>query len=170
MSLLQYFKKRKKHAETILDPSSMAQHPIELFSLLDHNLMDSLNPTTYAGLALLVVDDSAEQLDVIHDFLTQYGADVDIALTGERALQFYLEAPEKYDIILIDLHLPSMSGEDTAQQIRSSNCPGAKNLPIVAVTGNFSKYNYNETVFTYTLQKPFSMNQLAHFLSSIRSL
>jgi len=76
---------------------------------------------------VLVVDDEKLIVKGIRFSLEQDGMEVDAAYDGEEAL---LMAKEKeYDIILLDIMLPKLSGFEVCQQIRSFS-----NVPIIMLT------------------------------------
>lgn len=79
------------------------------------------------GKQVLVVDDEKLIVKGIRFSLEQDGMDVDCAYDGEEALQ--LAKDKKYDMILLDVMLPKMTGFEVCQQIREFS-----NVPIVMLT------------------------------------
>jgi CheY-like chemotaxis protein len=63
----------------------------------------------------LVVDDIAENREVLSLMLTLIGCDVTVAENGEEALDLIRAAQP--DIVFLDMRLPGMSGFDTALRI-----------------------------------------------------
>jgi len=80
---------------------------------------------------LLIVDDSADALEMWGFFFRSSAFDVDTASTGAAALA----AADRRtpDVILLDLQLPDMSGLDVAKRLKDS--PKTMNVPLIAVTG-----------------------------------
>lgn len=76
---------------------------------------------------VLVVDDEKLIVKGIRFALEQDGYEVTCAYDGEEALQFAKET--EFDIILLDLMLPKISGLDVCQQIREFS-----NVPIIMLT------------------------------------
>ena len=76
---------------------------------------------------VLVVDDEKLIVKGIRFSLEQDGMEVDCAYDGEEALRLAQE--NAYDIILLDVMLPKMTGFEVCQQIR-----GFSNVPIVMLT------------------------------------
>lgn len=76
---------------------------------------------------VLVVDDEKLIVKGIRFSLEQDGMDVDSAYDGEEALE--LARTNKYDIILLDIMLPEMTGYEVCQNIR-----GFSDVPIIMLT------------------------------------
>jgi DNA-binding response OmpR family regulator len=76
---------------------------------------------------VLVVDDEKLIVKGIRFSLEQDGMSVDCAYDGEEALE--LAKQNDYDMILLDVMLPKMSGFEVCQQIREFS-----NVPIVMLT------------------------------------
>lgn len=83
---------------------------------------------------LLVEDIAANQL-VTATQLRREGHLVDIASSGPEAISAAASRP--YDLILMDIFMPGMSGLETTQRIRALGGPAA-DLPIVALTAKVS--------------------------------
>lgn len=79
------------------------------------------------GKKVLVVDDEKLIVKGIRFSLEQDGMEVDCAYDGEEALE--LAKSNRYDLILLDVMLPKMTGFEVCQQIREFS-----NVPIVMLT------------------------------------
>jgi len=79
------------------------------------------------GKKVLVVDDEKLIVKGIRFSLEQDGMEVDCAYDGEEALEKVQN--QKYDIILLDIMLPKLSGLEVCQQIREFS-----DVPIVMLT------------------------------------
>ncbi len=77
---------------------------------------------------ILVVEDEVKVANFLKKGLEQSGFEVDLALDGEEGLAMFRGA--EYDLVLLDLMLPKISGWDLIPQIRKSK-PA---LPIIALT------------------------------------
>lgn len=78
---------------------------------------------------ILVVDDEADTVDLIRLTLETAGYEVQQALDGAAALQMLQTAD--YDVLLLDIMMPDMSGFDVLQQLRGS---GDNVPPVVFLT------------------------------------
>ena len=76
---------------------------------------------------VLVVDDEKLIVKGIRFSLEQDGMEVDCAYDGEEALQ--KAKGKEYDIILLDVMLPKLTGFEVCQQIREFS-----NVPVVMLT------------------------------------
>ena len=83
---------------------------------------------------LLVEDNEVNQL-VTRELLTQRGAEVDVAEDGAEALARLRE--QRYDVVLMDCHMPVMDGFDCTRAVRDP-AGGALDpgVPILALTAN----------------------------------
>jgi len=88
------------------------------------------------GKRVLVVDDVEINREILLMLLEETGAIIDGAEHGAEAIKLFTE--RKYDLILIDLHMPVMDGFTAAKIIRDSAQPWAKTIPIIAVSAESS--------------------------------
>lgn len=76
---------------------------------------------------ILVVDDERKIRDLVRSYLEREGYSVLVADTGQRALETALRVPP--DLVILDLMLPDLSGEEVARSLRA-----ASNVPIIMLT------------------------------------
>ncbi len=86
---------------------------------------------TFEGLKVLVVEDNTTNILLFGKILSGWKTEYDVADNGFKAIEFATE--KQYDIILMDLHLPKISGYETAQRIKTSANLNKK-TPILAIT------------------------------------
>lgn len=56
---------------------------------------------------------------------------------GAKALEKFLAAPEGYyDLIFMDIQMPTMNGYEAARAIRAASRSDAVRIPIIAITAN----------------------------------
>jgi signal transduction histidine kinase/DNA-binding response OmpR family regulator len=84
---------------------------------------------------LLVEDIRANQL-VMATMLRRDGHMVDVAASGSAAIRALVRQP--YDLVLMDIFMPGMTGIDATRRIRALPAP-AGTVPICALTGNVSE-------------------------------
>ncbi|AQQ00337.1 aerobic respiration two-component sensor histidine kinase ArcB [Pseudoalteromonas sp. SG45-5] len=85
------------------------------------------------GLYILLVEDVPLNAEIATNLLEQRGHEVLWAETGEDALSF-VETEDDLDLVLLDMQLPDINGDEVARQIRADS--HFDKLPIVALTAN----------------------------------
>ena len=78
-------------------------------------------------ISVLVVDDEPSFLVALRQTLTTEGFDVTTAADGETALQLFADG--SFDIVLLDVMLPRMSGIDVCRRIRATS-----DTPVIMVS------------------------------------
>lgn|GEM_PF-3143380 len=121
---------------------------------------------------ILLADDNPINQEMVKKILVNYGYQVLTALNGRDVLDL-LSGRTDFDLILLDINMPVLSGIDTARKIRESENKEIKNIPIVALTGNETKLEikeiYQSGINSY-IAKPASPDQLIDIVSkSIRN-
>jgi signal transduction histidine kinase/DNA-binding response OmpR family regulator len=84
-------------------------------------------------LRLLLVEDNATNLLVAQSVLAKYGITPDTAGNGLEAVEAV--RCSRYDVILMDVHMPEMDGLEATRTIRAFPGPESK-TPIIALTAN----------------------------------
>lgn len=115
-----------------------------------------------AGLGVLVVEDHAIGRVLIQAMLGGFGIEARLAATGEEAREALGEAT--FDVVLIDLGLPDVHGEDLARQLTRLAGDAAPRL--VAVTGRARPATL-PAVFADWLEKPFTARELHRLLATV---
>ena len=105
---------------------------------------------------VLVVDDEPAIRDAIEYALRNEGFDVDGAADGETGLQAALD--DSYDVVLLDLMLPRMSGTEVCRRLRAASA-----VPIIMLTAKGAELDRVlglEVGADDYITKPFSMAEL----------
>jgi len=112
---------------------------------------------------ILVIDDEEKILDVIKAYLEKEGYIVTTETNGANALNAFKSTNP--DLVILDLMLPGMSGEEICNKIRA-----VSKVPILMLTAKISE---DEKVYGFTigaddyLTKPFSPRELTMRVKAI---
>jgi signal transduction histidine kinase/AmiR/NasT family two-component response regulator len=87
----------------------------------------------WAGLRILAADDNAMNRLVLKTLLAQAGIDVHVVENGVDAVE--AARAVRFDVILLDLHMPGLDGVTAARTIRVLGGPN-KHAPILALTAD----------------------------------
>ena len=113
---------------------------------------------------VLVVDDAAENRELLSLVLGELGLDVALAENGREALA-RAEA-EHFEVILMDIQMPVMDGYEAVRAMRESG----RASPVVALTANAMK-GYERQIleagFSHYHTKPIDVEKLAEMLAPL---
>ncbi len=90
---------------------------------------DSSAPAPAFPARVILVDDEPAILEVVREVLEGRGHEVRAFSSGESAVEYFSAAPEKVDLVLLDMIMPQMSGLEVFRAMKSV-CPGVKALLI----------------------------------------
>ncbi len=121
---------------------------------------DDLENVSVRDIHILVVDDEPVNRRVLQNHLSVAGYQVTEVGHGEDALKL-IEGGQKFDLVLLDVMMPGMSGYEVCSQIRKKYL--ASELPVVLLTARNRVSDlvtgFNAGANDY-LTKPFSKNEL----------
>ena len=119
----------------------------------------------YTGLKVLVVDDNKLNIKVLRKAIATFNFEIDECYDGLQALDKI--ANNKYDLILMDIMMPNMGGEETIVKLKENP---EFNTPAIALTADATtgaKERYLEEGFNDYLAKPFSRDIIAQKLDNV---
>jgi two-component system aerobic respiration control sensor histidine kinase ArcB len=111
------------------------------------------------ALHVLLVEDIELNVIVARSVLEKLGNSVDVAMTGKEALEKF--TPGEYDLVLLDIQLPDMTGLDISRQLTTRYA--REDLPpLVALTANVlkDKKEYLDAGMDDVLSKPLAVPAL----------
>ena len=117
--------------------------------------------------SILIVDGDLETCITLKKILTKTGCVVRITHTGGGAIALVQE--KAYDIIFIDMKLPTINGLETYLAIKEIN-PKATAIMMTGdreETGDLIKQAMRESAYT-CLYKPLDITQLLHLVTEVR--
>jgi len=128
---------------------------------------DTTVQSALRAMHVLVVDDNETNCRLLAALLESFGVTADIAGSGLQAIA--LAEKGAYDAVLLDLHMPEMSGAETAKRLRQTH--GAEDLPLIAVTAALEtaeETGLGALGFQDMLTKPLSPAALYDALERVR--
>lgn len=95
----------------------------------------SIDSFDFSNKRVLIVEDNEDILDITKEVLKQSDIAIECAKDGLEAIELF-ESSELgyYDVILMDVMMPKMDGNNATKMIRHSKHPDAKDIPIIGVT------------------------------------
>ncbi|RJQ83942.1 MAG: response regulator [Desulfobacteraceae bacterium] len=88
------------------------------------------------SISILLAEDNLVNQKLAVMMLGKAGYQVDVAVNGREAVEKYRSAPDKYDLIFMDVQMPEMDGKEAASTLRKL---GFNRIPIVAMTAHAMK-------------------------------
>jgi len=88
-------------------------------------------------LHVLVAEDNAVNRKLVLTLLRRRGHQVTAVANGRQAVDA-IQSPRSpaFDVVLMDLQMPEMGGFEATQAIRTSEMPGGRRVPIIALTAH----------------------------------
>lgn len=120
---------------------------------------------------VFIVEDNAINQKVIGGLVEEIGFEPVFAGSGEEAVEV-LQNNTNFDIILMDIEMPGISGVETTQRIRGELGLPEEAFPIIALTGNTQPKDvetYLASGMTGFLAKPIDAEALHSILESIKN-
>ena len=139
-----------------------------LFGRKENNLQEETNISfeKYKGKKILVVDDNKLNIKVARRALQNFEFEIDETEDGQVCLD-KINAGNEYDLILMDIMMPNMSGEETIKKLKENK---NFNTPVIALTADAlsgAKEKYMQEGFADYIAKPFSRDQIKEKLDKI---
>jgi len=125
-----------------------------------------INNASYAGKRILIVDDNKLNIKVARRSLNDFNFVIDECYNGEECLE-KVKNGEEYDLILMDIMMPVMSGETAIKELM---CLDDFSTPVVALTADAvagAEEKYTSEGFADYISKPFTKEQIKVKLDKI---
>jgi CheY-like chemotaxis protein/anti-sigma regulatory factor (Ser/Thr protein kinase) len=119
------------------------------------------------GLRVLLVEDHADTRTAMREILVHEGARIDEAADGASAMERIGQS--EYDVILLDLMLPDMSGTDILRALTDHRPPGLKG--VLVLTGDSRQHDRMVQLGIHPdalLQKPVDLDVLVNALRIVQ--
>ncbi len=136
---------------------SLQIHAPQLLSVEEEISEEDILPLP--ALHILLVEDIELNVVVARSVLEKLGCSTEVAMTGADALEMF--DPLEFDMVLLDIQLPDMTGLDVARTLHQ-RFTGQQLPPLVALTANVlkDKKEYLDAGMDDVLSKPLSVPAL----------
>ena len=120
-----------------LFPSHIIDTTNEVLGLKQKELqVQEREEINFEGRIILLAEDVEINREIVISLLEPTFLNIECAENGRHAVRMFEAAPDKYDMIFMDVQMPEMDGYEATRRIRASDAPRAKDIPIVAMTAN----------------------------------
>jgi len=114
---------------------------------------------------ILIADDEETLRSSLQDILTKGGHDTAFAVNGEETVKKATE--EGFDLILLDLDIPKLAGNEVLKQIKAVN----PDLPVIFLTGKGNAAKITQAIAQYKLngfiEKPFTPEEVIDIVNKV---
>ncbi|MDR0645491.1 MAG: response regulator [Elusimicrobiota bacterium] len=112
---------------------------------------------------VLLAEDVDVNREIVMEMLKPTNLMIDYAKNGVEAVKMYGDAPDKYNLIFMDIQMPEMDGYEAVRRIRAMDAPSAKKIPIIAMTANAFNEDIEKTLKSGMdghIAKPLDFNEI----------
>lgn len=130
-----------------------------------------VTPESLTGKKVLIVDDNRNNLDILTHLLTAAGMEVVTLTRGSDVLpmlEIGIKARVPFDLCILDIQMPDVSGYEVAKLIRRTNSL-TPDLPLLAFTSSYSRRSktFKDAGFDGFLPKPIQRSRLIEVLEQM---
>lgn len=130
---------------------------------------DSLILSASKTLSILLAEDEPTSQRLLRIILEQYGCKVTVVSNGFHA--YTLWEQESYDLILMDIQMPGICGDEVVKKIRQQE--QKQHTPIIAVTANTFEHGRKSLLklgFDGYVGKPFMFEELVAEIEQVTNV
>jgi signal transduction histidine kinase/CheY-like chemotaxis protein len=134
----------------------------------DSDAASTASTESFKGKIILLAEDVEINREIVIALLEDFGVEIIEAEDGQQAFDKFAAAPEKYDLIFMDIHMPGVDGYESTRLIRAFDHPRAKTVPIIAMTANVFREDVERCLsagMNGHLGKPLDLNDVVKVLS-----
>ena len=153
----------------IADPTVKRVAPVEAEKTQAQQSPPSTPVTPTRSLRVLIAEDNPVNQQLIVKFLKKQGHETAVAGDGNEAVEA-LDKDPSFDVILMDMQMPHMSGLEATAIIRQQEVTSGRHIPIIALTASVLKGDRERCLASGMddyLTKPVNRNELFAALARI---
>jgi PAS domain S-box-containing protein len=142
---------------------TIAAKPVEKMSSKPDKVLSPFNNIT-----VLVAEDNMVNQFMLSKMLKDWNVDVEMVDNGRKLIE-KLKA-KKYDLVLMDTHMPEMNGYETARTIRVDFEEPKRSIPIISLSASSFGHEQEQAItsgMNDVLAKPFQPYQLHEKMSQL---
>ena len=128
-----------------------------------------MQPSTSTGKKVLCIEDEYFISELYVRALTRAGYDVTVEADGQKALE--LAATDKFDIILLDLMIPTMTGFEVLKKLRDPSVTPTLHAKVIVTTNLEQREEVRADIEKqadgYLVKAEITPRELVEFLSNI---
>lgn len=135
----------------------------------DNSLPVSEKPSL-EGIRLLIVDDEADNRQILRMLLEKEGCIITEAASAREALAKLTASPEQFDVLLSDISMPEEDGYTLIRQIRALSAEAGGQIPAAALTAYAGSQEQQEAIaagFQVHLAKPIELLQVVLVIANL---
>lgn len=126
-------------------------------AFLNNDSLNEYDCSCISGSKIMIIDDNPMNVELLKEILSSFGCEISTFIKPKEGYKKMLH--EKFDLFLLDIMMPEMSGFEFAKRIKNS--PINKNSPIVFISALSDSRNkikgYDLGSIAY-IEKPFDVN------------
>ena len=130
----------------------------KFFIILQEDIYATEESKTLKGVKVLAVDDRKEIRTQLTEILFKWGC-IPVVLSSSQEVLQYLEYNSDFKLALIDICMPSMGGQELAQELRRKY----PSIPLIGISS--AELEHNANYFDHYMYKPIDQNQLYRLMS-----
>lgn len=145
-----------------------------LESVITETETDSLPPIlekpSLEGVRVLIVDDLADNRQILRMILEEEGCIITEAASAREALAILSANPGEFDVLLSDISMPEEDGYTLIRQVRALNAETGGQIPAAALTAHAGSQEQKKAIaagFQVHLAKPIDSTQLALVVANL---